>query len=53
MLFAKAQGLVIPHILREPNLIIVLLFFENILLSLNTCFVSKKTQANNANNGTA
>ena len=33
----------VPHILREPNSVIVLLFFEN--LGLNACFVSKKTQA--------
>ena len=26
------KALIIPHILREPNPIIVLLFFENILI---------------------
>ena len=53
-MLSQTEALIIPHILREPNSIIVLLFFENIQkfkLSLNACFVSKKTQA--ANNGTA
>ena len=30
----QTEALVIPHILREPNSIIVLLFFENILYSV-------------------
>ena len=53
-MLSQTEALIIPHFLREPNSIIVLLFFENIQkfkLSLNACFVSKKTQA--ANNGTA
>ena len=46
-MITQTEALIIPHILREANSIIVLLFFENILkfkLSLNACFVSKKTQ---------
>ena len=31
---AQTEALIIPHILREPNSIIVLLFFENILNSV-------------------
>ena len=46
----QAEALIIPNILQEPSSVIVLLCFENILLSLNACFVSKKAQA--ANNGT-
>ena len=30
----QSEALIIPHILREPNSIIVLLFFENILNSV-------------------
>ena len=46
-MITQTDALIIPHILREANSIIVLLFFENTLkfkLSLNACFVSKKTQ---------
>ena len=53
-MLSQTEALIIPHILREPNSIIVLLFFENIQkfkLSLNAWFVSKKTQS--AYNGTA
>ena len=44
---AGRQGfeLMTPHILREPNPIIVLLFIENISHSDYTRIVSKKTQA--------
>ena len=47
-LITQTEALIIPDILREPNSIIILKYFK---LSLNACFVSKKTQA--AKNGTA
>ena len=51
-MLSQTEALIIPHILREPNSIIVLLFFEIFYkLSVNASFVSKKTQV--ANNGTA
>ena len=42
----------LPQPLREPNSIIVSVYFSSKIFSLNACFASKKTQAAN-NNGTA
>ena len=42
----QTEALIIPHILREPNSIIVLLFIcIYIELRVNACIVHKNTQA--------